>query len=189
VQSISGEAGNFEVQLTTYPRYVDKDKCIACNACADKCPKKVSNAYDGGLSKRKAVYVQYAQAVPLKYTIDADSCIFFLKCKCRACEKFCPTGAINFEDQKNKLNLKVGAVVIAAGSEAFDPAIYDTFGYSASPNIVTSLEPDNIGCARLPVARHASIIATPHSRQNLLSSGFSICHFGQFIFYLKSLFI
>ncbi len=154
MQSISGEAGNFEVQVITYPRYVDKDKCIACDACANKCPKKVSNAHDGGLSKRKAVYVQYAQAVPLKYTIDPDSCIYFLKCKCRACEKFCPTGAINFEDQKTELNLKVGAVVLAAGSEAFDPAIYDTFGYSASPNIVTSLEFERILSASGPYSGH-----------------------------------
>jgi heterodisulfide reductase subunit A len=140
VQGISGAEGNFEVKLTQNPRYVDMDKCIACNACAEKCPKKVSNAYDGGLSKRKAVYVQYAQAVPLKYTIDADTCIYFLKGKCKACEKFCPTGAINFEDQGKEMSLNVGAVVLASGSEAFDPRTYDTFGYSKSANIVTSLE-------------------------------------------------
>ena len=130
------------------------EKCIACNACAEKCPKKVSNTYDGGLSKRKAVYVQYAQAVPLKYTIDADTCIYFLKGKCKACEKFCPTGAINFEDQKSDLTLKVGAVVVAAGSEAFDPATYDTFGYSTSPNIVTSLEFERILSASGPYGGH-----------------------------------
>ncbi len=154
MQGISGEAGNFEVKLTQKPRYVDMDKCIACNACAEKCPKKVSNAYDGGLSKRKAVYVQYAQAVPLKYTIDADTCIYFLKGKCKACEKFCPTGAINFEDQKKDLLLNVGAVVIAAGSQAFDPATYDTYGYSKSPNIVTSLEFERILSASGPYGGH-----------------------------------
>jgi heterodisulfide reductase subunit A len=130
------------------------EKCIACNACAEKCPKKVSNAYDGGLSKRKAVYVQYAQAVPLKYTIDADTCIYFLKGKCKACEKFCPTGAINFEDQKKDITLNVGAVVLSAGSQAFDPAVYDTYGYSKSPNIVTSLEFERILSASGPYGGH-----------------------------------
>ena len=43
------------------------EKCIACGVCAEKCPKKVTNEYDAGLNKRKAAYVQYAQAVPLKY--------------------------------------------------------------------------------------------------------------------------
>jgi heterodisulfide reductase subunit A len=130
------------------------NKCIACNACAEKCPKKVPNAYAGGLSNRKAVYVQYAQAVPLKYTIDPDTCIYFLKGKCKACEKFCPTGAINFEDRKKDIKLHVGAVVLAAGSEAFDPATYDTFGYSKSPNIVTSLEFERILSASGPYSGH-----------------------------------
>ena len=130
------------------------DKCIACNACAEKCPKKVSNAYDGGLSKRKAVYVQYPQAVPLKYAIDADTCIYFLKGKCKACEKFCPTGAINFADPGKEISLNVGAVVLASGSEAFDPRTYDTFGYSKSANIVTSLEFERILSASGPYGGH-----------------------------------
>ena len=154
MQGISGAEGNFEVKLTQNPRYVDMEKCIACNACAEKCPKKVSNAYDGGLSKRKAVYVQYPQAVPLKYTIDAETCIYFLKGKCKACEKFCPTGAINFEDQGKEISLTVGAVVLASGSEAFDPRTYDTFGYSKSANIVTSLEFERILSASGPYGGH-----------------------------------
>ena len=75
VKSISGEEGNLEVSLTQYPRYVDTDKCIACGLCSEKCPKKVSNDYDGGLGDRKAIYVKYAQAVPLKYAIDETQCI------------------------------------------------------------------------------------------------------------------
>ena len=115
------------------------DKCIACGLCAEKCPKKVPDAYDGNLSKRKAVYVQYAQAVPLKYVIDPGQCIYFKKGKCKACEKFCPTQAIKLDDQETELSLKVGAVVLAQGSRAFDPAVHDTFGYTKHPNIVTCL--------------------------------------------------
>ena len=114
-------------------------KCIACGLCSEKCPKKVPNAYDSGLSKRKAVYVQYAQAVPLKYAIDADQCIYFIRGKCKACEKFCPTGAIAFDEEPKERALNVGAVILATGSEAFDPRVYDTFGYGNSDNIVTSL--------------------------------------------------
>ena len=91
---MSGEPGNFSVEVVKHPRYVDMEKCIACGTCAEKCPKKVDDAFNENLIKRKAVYVQYAQAVPLKYAIDKDNCIFFEKGKCRACEKFCPTKAI-----------------------------------------------------------------------------------------------
>ena len=126
--------------MTQHPRYVDTDKCIACGLCAEKCPKKVPNEYDGGLSKRKAIYVKYPQAVPLKYAIDASKCIYFAKGKCRICEKFCPCGAINFDDQVKEFTINVGAVVLAVGSETYDPGLHDTFGYKKYPNIVTSLE-------------------------------------------------
>ena len=130
------------------------DKCIACSACSEKCPKKVPNAYDSGLSKRKAVYVQYAQAVPLKYAIDADYCIYLTRGKCKACEKFCPTGAIKFEDERQELELNVGAVILTAGSQAFDPRVYDTYGYLKSDNIVTSLEFERILSASGPYGGH-----------------------------------
>jgi heterodisulfide reductase subunit A len=140
--------------LTQRPRYVDMEKCIACGACAEKCPKKVSNAYDGGLSKRKAVYVQYAQAVPLKYCIDPAQCIYLIRGKCRGCEKFCPTNAINFEDKYKDITLNVGAVVLASGSGAYNPGIYDTFGYSQSANIITSTEFERILSASGPYGGH-----------------------------------
>ena len=154
VNNISGDDGNFEVSITQYPRYVDTDKCIACGLCAEKCPKKVSNEYDEGLNKRKAIYVKYAQAVPLKYAIDAENCIYLTKGKCRACEKLCPSGAINFEDKEKSLTLEVGAIVMATGSRAFDPADHDTFGYKKSPNIVTSLEFERILSASGPYEGH-----------------------------------
>ena len=123
MNSVTGEEGNFEVSLTQNPRFVDMDKCIACSACSEKCPKKVANAYDSGLSKRKAVYVQYAQAVPLKYTIDPEQCIYLTRGKCKACQKFCPTGAIDFEEQPRQLSLNVGAVILASGGRVFDPRV------------------------------------------------------------------
>ena len=154
MQEISGQEGNFDVSLIRHPRFVDMDKCIACGLCSEKCPKKVPNAYDSGLSKRKAVYVQYAQAVPLKYAIDADQCIYLARGKCKACEKFCPTGAIAFDQESKEMALNVGAVVLAAGSQAFDPRNYDTFGYRNSDNIVTSLEFERILSASGPYGGH-----------------------------------
>ena len=53
------------------------EKCIACGACTEKCPKKVDSEYDAATGKRKAIYVKYAQAVPLKYQIDAESLYSF----------------------------------------------------------------------------------------------------------------
>ncbi len=138
VKNISGEEGNFEAQITQYPRYVDMDKCIACGICAEKCPKKVVNEYDAGLTKRKAAYVQYAQAVPLKYALDPEHCIYFKKGKCKACEKFCPADAIKFDDQQKDFALSVGAIILASGGEVYDPGTHDVYGYGKSKNILTA---------------------------------------------------
>jgi heterodisulfide reductase subunit A len=154
VQDVSGEAGNFEIRLTQRPRYVDVEKCIACGACAEKCPRKVFNAYDWGLTKRKAIYVQYAQAVPLKYCIDPAQCIYLIKGKCKGCEKFCPTHAINFEDREKNITVNAGAIVLAPGCGAYNPEVYDTFGYTRSANIVTSLEFERILSASGPYCGH-----------------------------------
>ena len=154
MESLKGDEGNFEVKLIQYPRYVDLDKCIACGLCAEKCPRKVADEYNRGLDKRKAIYVQYPQAVPLKYAIDAQDCIYFQKGRCKACEKFCPSGAINFEENEKELTLHVGSIILCPGFETFDPAMHDTHGYNRSPNIVTSLEFERILSASGPYRGH-----------------------------------
>ena len=130
------------------------DKCIACGICAEKCPKKVINEYDAGLVKRKAAYVKYPQAVPLKYAIDPAHCIYLKKGKCKACEKFCPTGAVNLQDEKKELNINVGSIILSAGSEVYDPSTHDVYGYGKSPNILTSLEFERILSSSGPYGGH-----------------------------------
>ena len=110
--------------------------------------------YDAALSQRKAIYVKYAQAVPLKYAIDADYCIYLTKGKCRACEKVCPAGAINFNDQPKDMVLNVGAIIMAGGCEPYDPKTHDVYGYGNSRNILTSLEFERILASSGPYGGH-----------------------------------
>jgi len=133
---------------------VDIEKCIACGTCAEKCPKKVDDSYNEGLSKRKAIYVKYSQAVPLKYGIDKENCIYFQKGKCKACEKFCPAGAILFDDKEREITLEVGSIILAPGFKSFDPKLYDTYSYIRLPNVVTSLEFERILSATGPFMGH-----------------------------------
>jgi len=130
------------------------NKCIACGLCAEKCPKKVDDEYDEGLGKRKAIYVKYPQAVPLKYSIDAENCIYLTKGKCGNCEKVCPTGAINYKDQQKNISLNVGSVIISSGCKPYDPASHDVYGYTRSKNIVTSLEFERILSSSGPYGGH-----------------------------------
>ena len=154
VSTISGEEGNFQVQVIQQPRYVDMNKCIACGQCADKCPKKVVDTYNEGLDKRKAIYVPYSQAVPLKYSIDPQACIYLTKGKCGACQKVCPTGAINFDDHEKQITITVGSVILAPGFKPHDPSRYDTYAYGESKNVVTALEFERILSATGPYFGH-----------------------------------
>ncbi|ROQ92001.1 FAD-dependent oxidoreductase [Desulfosoma caldarium] len=154
VKGVSGQAGNFRVTVFQRARYIDMEKCIGCGTCAEKCPRKVPDEYNAGLGRRKAAYVKFPQAVPLKYLIDKDHCIYFEKGKCRACEKFCPTQAVNFDDKDREFTLDVGSIILAPGFEPFDPRVYDTYNYAKLPNVVTSMEFERILSASGPFEGH-----------------------------------
>ena len=173
VAAISGEAGNFEVTVKEHPRYVDMEKCIACGECAAKCPKKIDSEYDAATGKRKAIYVKYAQAVPLKYQIDADSCIRFKKAgACGFCEKVCPADAINFDDTEKMHNLNVGAIVMAPGFEPFDPATAAVWGYGRYPNVITSLQFERYMSASGPTEGH---LIRPSDNKEITKVAFLQC--------------
>ncbi|MDR2142258.1 MAG: FAD-dependent oxidoreductase [Deltaproteobacteria bacterium] len=140
ILSIEGEEGDFTVTVRKNPRYIDMSKCIACGECTKKCPKKLNNEYNESLDTRKAIYVQYAQAVPLKYGIDAKECLFITKGKCGTCKKLCPADAINYEDKAEEVTFHVGSVVLAPGFTPFKPTEFDTLRYTDVKDVITALE-------------------------------------------------
>ena len=155
MQDVSGEAGNFEATVLQSPRYIDQELCIACGTCAEKCPKRVIDSYNAGLSRRKAAYLAYPQAVPQKYAIDSKNCIYFKKKgRCKACKKFCPTGAVNLDEEAKVRKIRVGAMILSTGFVPYDPLSRDTFSYGTHPNVVTSLEFERILSSSGPYQGH-----------------------------------
>ncbi|MCJ7818967.1 MAG: FAD-dependent oxidoreductase [Syntrophales bacterium] len=137
---LSGSPGRFTVKVREYARYIDPKKCTACGVCAQKCPKKVKDEFNLGLGWRKAAFVRYPQAVPLKYAIDKIHCIYFDKCTCRACEKLCPSQAVDLSLTDTDREVEVGAIILAPGFRPFDPLQKPEYGYERYPNVLTSLE-------------------------------------------------
>ncbi len=136
-------------------RYIDMAKCISCGLCAEKCPKKVPDAFNLNLAKRKSAYLTYAQAVPPKYAIDKETCLYFKKGgKCKACEKFCPTGAVDFSQVDEDRDVNVGAVILAPGFKPYDPTRYGAYHYANFPNVITGLEFERILAAAGPFQGH-----------------------------------
>ena len=141
VESVTGFVGNFEVKVRKKARYVDEDLCTGCGTCAEKCPwKKIPSEFDLGLGKRPAIYFPFPQAVPRVPVIDTENCAYFLRGKCKACEKFCQTGAIDFEQKDQILDLEVGTIILATGFKDFDPQAAPQYGYKTLDNVFTGME-------------------------------------------------
>ncbi len=141
VESVAGYVGNFRVRVNRKARYVDEDICNGCGTCMEKCPwKKIPSEFDLGLGNRPAVYFPFPQAVPRVPVIDVNNCAYFLRGKCRACEKFCPTGAINFDQQDQVVELEVGTIILATGFKDFDPRVEPRYGYGLYENVLTGME-------------------------------------------------
>ena len=144
VEEISGFIGNFKAKIRKKARYVDESKCNGCGVCQEKCPYKADSEFDLGLGQRKAIYTPFPQAVPNVPVIDKEHCAYFLKDKCRACEKFCERQAIDFEQQDKIVELEVGNIIVATGYDPFDPTPITKYGYGRLPNVVTGLEFERI---------------------------------------------
>jgi heterodisulfide reductase subunit A len=140
VEEVSGYIGNFKATIRKKPRYVDSELCTGCGICIEKCPWKADSEFDMGIGKRKAIYTPFPQAVPNVPVIDTEACVYFEKGSCKACEKFCPTGAIAWDQEEETVELEVGAIIVATGYDLFDPSPLTQYGYGRLDNVVTSLE-------------------------------------------------
>ena len=152
--ALEGEPGHFTARIEKQPRFINVEKCIACGQCAEKCPKKVSDPFNGELGNRKAAFLTFPQAVPLKYALDAEHCLYLTRKRCGLCKKICPTGAVEFDQQPETISLETGAVVLATGFELALTALEGEYGYGRYRNVVTSLQYERMLSATGPYAGH-----------------------------------
>ncbi len=154
VEKVEGQAGDFKVTVRKKARYVEESKCTGCGTCSEKCPTIVSDAFNEGLGTRTAVYAYFAQGIPSTRTIDPDHCRQLNGKKCGICQKVCQADAINFDQQDQILELDVGAVIIAAGYDVFDPSLIPEYRYQEIPNVVTAIELERLLSASGPTGGH-----------------------------------
>ncbi|HNE69855.1 MAG TPA: CoB--CoM heterodisulfide reductase iron-sulfur subunit A family protein, partial [Anaerolineales bacterium] len=153
VTNVAGYVGNFHVTIKKKARFINEELCTGCGICQEKCPKKViDDVYEAGLGYRKAVYTPFAQAVPNFPVMDKENCTYFIKGTCKACEKFCPTGAIDFNQQDEMLHIDVGNIILATGYDLFDARRVSNYGYGRLPNVFTSLEFERLSNAAGPTS-------------------------------------
>jgi len=154
VKEVTGKEGNFDVKVLKEPRSVDASKCTGCGLCSEKCPTKVSDDWQKGLSERKAIYILFPQAVPLIANIDREHCLYFQKGICQVCSKVCPAGAIDYTQQPEEISLNVSSVIVATGIRELDPGGIGEYGYGRYKDVITSMEFERLVCASGPTGGH-----------------------------------
>ena len=141
VQKVDGYVGNFAVTIKKRARYIKTEDCTGCGICWEKCPKKViDDKFEAGLGYRKAVYTPFPQAVPKYPVIDDINCTYYIKGTCKACEKFCPTNAIDFNQKDEIITVEVGNIILATGWDLFDARRIPNYGYGRLANVFTNME-------------------------------------------------
>jgi heterodisulfide reductase subunit A len=135
VKEVKGSYGNFDVTISSQPRGVNEHLCTNCGKCKEVCPVDVADEMNYGLSKRKAIYLPYPNAVPPVYVIDWKNCT-----KCGKCSEVCPTRAVDLTEEPKETTLKVGAIVIATGFQEYDPSHIRQYQYGIEGNVITQLQ-------------------------------------------------
>jgi heterodisulfide reductase subunit A len=153
IEKIEGEPGNFNVDIVQKSLYLDQNKCTGCGVCAQKCPIEAIDFFNEGFSKKAAISVKFPQAVPLVFSIDKEKCI-----GCEVCKEICKANAIDYELKDKKINLKVGAVILAIGFDEFEPSPLTNLGYDKYLNVITSIEFERTLSASGP---HSGLILRP----------------------------
>jgi len=74
--------------------------------------------------------------------------------ECYQCVTACKAGAVNHDQGPVERSIDVGSVILAPGFKAFDPIVYDTYGYGKYPNVITSMEFERVLSASGPYEGH-----------------------------------
>lgn len=140
IEDIKGYLGNYEVTVVRKPKFVDEDKCTACNKCAEVCPVVVPNEYEEGLTSRRAIYLPSPIAVPHTYVLDYEACLGLFPLACERCSEACEPGAINYDMEPKRMTFTVDTIVVATGFDTFDAREKKVYGIGHYKNVITALD-------------------------------------------------
>ncbi len=149
---VKGFVGKYEVSILRQPSYVDESRCVGCELCVAACPVRAPDRFNENLSKTHAISIYSLHAVPKVANINPTCCLRLKSGKsiCGKCLDACEAKAIDFEQKQKTIHARVGAIVIAIGSEIFDASKIGEFGYGRFPDVISNIEFERISDASGP---------------------------------------
>ena len=137
VEKVSGYIGNFDMRIKKNPRFIKEDVCVGCfDICRDVCPIDVSDTF----FPRRAIDVPFPQAIPFFPNIIEEYCV-----GCKACQQACgERDAIDFDQEPEIIEVKVGSIIVATGLKTFDPSILGEFYYQKYPDVITTMQMERL---------------------------------------------
>lgn len=136
VTGVSGEPGDFSVEVKIAPRYVNEN-CTACGECTNAVEAEFDDEFNYGMKKRKGAYLPHNMAYPQRYLLDPRIIGTDDADKAKAA---CKYDAVDLDMQEQTLQLKAGAIVWATGWTPYDAARIQPYGYDRYANVITSVE-------------------------------------------------
>jgi heterodisulfide reductase subunit A len=178
VVDVEGYIGNFEVTVRRKPRFVDADKCTACNKCAEACilAGQIADEFQMGLGQRAAIYRLFPEALPSTYTVDPAHCLLLTEGVCEThpgedgppCALACPEDAVDFGQKEQEVTLKVGTLIIATGYDPFNPERKPEFGYGRYSGVMSALEFERMAAANGPTGGRIVIPGTDKEPEHIV---------------------
>lgn len=131
IAKVGGSLGNFTVDISVRPRYFKVKKDVEPLLQAMKeCDVLVPDAFNHGLTQRKAIYKNYSEALPDIPVVDAET----LKNHPEFVQKH--ANCIDLNQQPELMSLNVGAVLVTTGYDHYQPQ-ENEFGYNSVPEVIT----------------------------------------------------
>jgi heterodisulfide reductase subunit A len=151
------------------PYHRGSEVCLECGACESVCPThsirlktvyevppvEQLSEFDQRLRQRPTIYIPFPQALPNAPVLDRSNCVRFRQAErgveaCGICAETCPVKAIDYAQADQTVEIEAGAVILAPGFCAYDPAGRPELHAHAFPNVVSSLQFERILSASGP---------------------------------------
>jgi len=131
IEKVSGSLGNFHIDVKVKPRFINgKASRQLVNKVMEECSVLVPDEFNLGLSKRKAIYKNYKDALPDVPIVDIEA----LKNDPGFITK--NETVFNLNEQPEILSLIAGSVLVSTGFDSYQPKEGE-FGYKNIPNVLT----------------------------------------------------